>query len=223
MPYLIVYSMVYPIGKWIVLLIYKLWLRKADGINNIPKQGPFIIAANHSSFYDALLLHSIIIPKINRKIHALVNSYYWKPFIARLFLIWGECIPVYVGEEKNHKEKNKQAFEKALSYIKKGDLIEIFPEGKRSKNGKLQRAYTGISKLALKLKMPVLPCGIIDSNKVLPRGAIFPRFARCEVKIGKLMYFDKYYNKKLNNKIFESITRSIMKEIAKLINQKYNY
>ena len=72
-------------------------------------------------------------------------------------------------------------------------------------------------------KVPVLPCGIINANNVLPKGKLFPRFARCEVKIGKLMYFDKYYNKKPSKKILEEITRSIMKEIAKLIGQKYNY
>lgn len=215
--------MVYPIGKLIIPPIYKLWLRKVEGLENVPRDKPFIIAANHASYYDALLMHSILIPKINKKIHALANSFYWKPFITRLFLDWGGCIPVFVEEEKKQKEKNKQAFEKALNYLKKGELIEIFPEGKRSYDGKLQKAYSGIAKLALKAKAPVLPCGISGSNQVLPRGAILPRLTRCEVKMGRLMFFDKYYNKKLNNKIFEEVTRSIMKEIAKLIGQKYNY
>jgi len=215
--------MAYPIAKIFLPPIYHLWLRKVEGIENVPKDKPFIIVANHASYYDALLMHSILIPKINKKIYALVNSFYWKPFITRLFLVLGECIPVYVEEEKNHKEKNKQAFEKALNYLKKGEIIEIFPEGKRSPDGKLQKAYTGVAKLALKAKVSVLPCGIIGSNKVLPRGANLPKLTRCEVKIGKLMFFDKYYDKKYNKKVFEEVTRSIMKKIAKLINQEYNY
>ena len=56
--------MVYPIVKLTILPIYRLWLRKVEGIENAPKDKPFIIAANHASYYDALLLHSIIIPKI---------------------------------------------------------------------------------------------------------------------------------------------------------------
>ena len=99
----------------------------------------------------------------------------------------------------------------------------IFPEGTRSHDGKLKKAYTGIAKLTLSAKVSVLPVGIIDANKVLPKGKIFLRLKRCEVKIGKLMYFDKYYNKKPNKKIIEETTRSIMKEIAELIGQKYNY
>ncbi len=215
--------MVYPIGKLIITPIYKLWLRKAEGIENVPKKGAFIIAANHTSYYDAMLLHSIIIPKINRKIRALVNSYYWKPLISRWFLEWGECIPVYVGHEKDAKAKNEAAFQEAVSYLKKGGIIQIFPEGARSHNGKLQKAYTGIARLALTSKVPVLPAGIIGSEKVMPKGALFPRFARCDVKIGKSITFEKYYGKKPNNRIFEEVTRSIMKQIAKLTKQQYNY
>lgn len=215
--------MVYPIGKLIIPPIYKLWLRKVEGLENVPRDKPFIIAANHASYYDALLLHSIIIPKINRKIRALVNSYYWKPLVSRWFLNWGECIPVYVEHEKDANKKNKAALQEASSYLKKGGIIQIFPEGARSKDGKLQKAKTGVARLALKAKVPVLPIGIIGSNKVLPKSALFPRFARCEVKIGKLIDFGKYFNKKPNNKIFERVTRSIMKEIAKLTNQGYNY
>jgi len=223
MPYLIVHSMVYPIAKVVLPPIYNLWLRKVEGIENIPKDRPFIIASNHASYYDALLPAVTIAPRINKKIHPLVNSYYWRPFITRFFLNLWEAIPVYVAKEKNAKEKNRKAFEEALSCLKKEEMIMIFPEGARSKDGKLKKAYTGVARLALKSKAPVLPVGITDSYKVLPVGAAFPRFARCEVKIGKPISFEKYYNKKISNRLLEKITRSIMKQIAKLINQKYNY
>lgn len=215
--------MVYPIGKLIVPPVYKLWLGKVEGLENVPRDKPFIIAANHSSYYDALLIHVILVPYLDKKIHAFVNSYYWKNFVTGMFIEWGEGIPVFVEKEKNAKKRNKESFEKALNYIQKKELIMIFPEGRRSPDGKLQKAYTGIARLALKAKVPVLPCGIIGSNKVLPRGAALPRFIKCEVRIGKPMHFEGYYNKKPNNKIFERVTRSVMKEIAKLTNQQYSY
>lgn len=215
--------MVYPIGKFIIPPIYKLWLRKVHGLENLPKKGPFIIAANHSSYYDALLLHSIMIPKINMKIHALVDSRYWDNTITKTILNWGGCIPVFVKNEPESKKKNKKAIELAIKYLKNKELVQVFPEGTRSHDGKLKKAYTGITKLVLKTKAPVLPVGIIGSHKTLPKGKIFPRFTRCEVKIGKLMYFKKYYNKKVNEGILEEVTRSIMKQIAKLIGQKYIY
>ena len=215
--------MVYPIAKRIITPIYKLWLRKVTGLENIPTDKPFIIAANHSSYYETLLIPSIIVSKTNKRMHAFVHSFYWKNFVARLFLDLWQCIPVYVEKEKDSKAKNKIALEKALDYLKKGHIMMIFPEGGRSSYGKLQKAYTGTARLAISTKVPVLPVGVIDSHKVVPKDKLLPRFARCEVKLGKLMHFDKYYNKKPTDKILKEVTRNIMKEIAKLINQKYNY
>lgn len=215
--------MAYPISKFIVPPIFRLWLRKVNGLENIPRDEPFIIAANHISYYETLLLPCIIVQALNKKMHALVNERYWNIPIAKFFLnLWGG-IPVYLGKEKNSKEKNKKAFQITLYYLKNGEIMMIFPEGKRSPDGKLQKAYSGAAKLALLSKVPVLPIGVIGSGKVLPKGKFFPRFARCEVNIGKPMYFKKYYNKKINERVLESATRAIMKRIGKLIGQKYNY
>lgn len=218
MPYLIMKGMAYPLGKLIIGPIVGLWIESVECKENIPKDKAFIIAANHSSYYDALLVPSIVAPIANKKIHALVNSFYWKPFITRFFLNIWEAIPVYV--ENDNKKKNQEALGKALSYIRKGESLMIFPEGKRSFDGKLQKAYTGVAKIALKAGIPVLPIGVIDANKVLPRGSIFPRFKRCRVKIGKLMYFEK---RKINEKALNDATRRVMQEIARLIGQKYRH
>ena len=221
-PYLIVSFMAYPLSKWIVPAICSPWIRKTEGSEKI-KDKTFIIAANHSSYFDIFLPPILVVSKINKKIHALANSFYWNNFITKFILNMWEAIPVYVDKEKDSKQKNKLAFQKAVNYLKKNELVMIFPEGARSSDGKLNKAYHGVAKLALAAKVPVLPFGIIDAHKVLPKGKMFPRFKRCEVKIGKPMYFDKYYNKKINKKILEEITRQIMKKIAKLIGQKYNY
>jgi len=215
--------MAYPVSKIVVPPIYKLWIRKVKGIGNIPHDKPFIVAINHSSYYDILIMPCILVPKLNKKMHTLVNSSYWKNPITKFFLdLWGG-IPVFVKNENDSKQKNKLALERALNHINHGDIIMIFPEGTRSLDGKLQKAKTGVARLALLSKAPVLPVGIIGSYKVLPKGNFFPRFARCEVKIGKLMSFERYLNKKTSNKVYEKITKDIMKQIAKLIGQKYNY
>lgn len=215
--------MAYPISKFIISPIFKLWLRKVDGLENIPRDEPFIIAANHMSYFETLLLPGIVVQILNKKMHAWVNERYWNSRLTKFFLDLWECIPVYLGKEQNLKKKNKAAFHSAMKYLKNGEIMMVFPEGRRSRDGKLQKAYTGVAKLALLSKMPVLPMGIIDSSKVLPRGKIFPRFARCEVKIGKPMYFKKYYNKEINDNMLEGATRDIMGQIGKLIGQKYNY
>ncbi|MEK6892497.1 MAG: lysophospholipid acyltransferase family protein [Nanoarchaeota archaeon] len=215
--------MAYPISKFIVPPIFKLWLRKVNGLENIPRDEPFIMAANHTSYYETLLLPCIVVQVLNKKMHAWVNESYWNNPATKFFLDLWECIPVYLGREKNLKEKNSAAFQSALRYLRNGEIMMIFPEGRRSSDGKLQKAYSGAAKLALLSKVPVLPIGVIGSSKVLPKGKIFPRFARCEVKIGKPMYFKKYYNKKINDQMLEGATRDVMEQIGKLIGQKYNY
>lgn len=210
--------MAYPIAKIIVPVIYRPWIRKVEGIENIPKDKSFIIAANHTSYFDAFLLPVIIVPKVNKRMYAWVNACYWKNPITKFFLdLWGG-IPMHVSKEENAKEKNKVAFNSTINHLKNNELVMIFPEGTRN-DGKLKKAYTGIGRLALAAKVPVLPCGLISTNNVWPKGKMLPRLARCEVKIGKLIHFSQ----KPGEKSYEKVTRKIMKEIAKLINQKYNY
>jgi len=215
--------MVYLFERTFLIPIYKLWIGKIEGKKNILKDKPFIIAINHTSYYDIIVLPSIIVPIINKKINALVNNHYWNNLITRTFLDYWECIPLFVKKEKNSKEKNKKSLEKAVDYLKENKILMIFPEGKRSENGKLRKAYNGVAELALESRVPVIPAGIIGSNKVLPKGKIFPSFKRCKVNIGKPMYFEKYYGKKHTKKILEEVTREVMIEIGKLLGQKYKY
>jgi len=99
----------------------------------------------------------------------------------------------------------------------------VYPEGTRTLTGKLQRAKTGVARLALAAKVPVLPIGLTNTFKILPKGKWIPRFGRADVNIGKLMYFDEYYGKENNKKTLRLVTTKIMKEIAKLCGQKYEF
>ena len=214
--------MLYPLWRIFVLPAYQLWVRKVTGVENLPKDNPFIIALNHTSYYDTVLPYCVILPVLDKKIHPLVNSHYWKNPITRNIMHQCEAFPVFI-KDKDAKRKNKESIGKLINCIKKGELAMIFPEGTRSFDGKLKKAKTGIARIALKAKVPVVPIGIKDSHKVLTKGKMLPTFNRCEFHIGKPMHFEKYYKKKIDDKLLEKITRDIMKEIGKLIGQKYNY
>ena len=134
---------------------------------------------------------------------------------------WAECIPISI--QTKNPETNKKAFKLALKYLKKGESVGIFPEGGRTLDGELREAKTGIARLALTSKVPVLPIGVIGSYDVFPKGAKFPKFKRFDIKIGKLIYFDNYFGKENNKKVLKEVTTKVMKEIAKLINKKYRY
>lgn len=209
---------VYPFARIFIGSWYRMWLRRMEGLENLPKP-PFIIASNHASYYETILFHCTIALKLKTKIHALVNGNYWKYLIPRTVLNTTEHIPIDVSKTKDSKKNNEKALKKAAQYLKKKDIILIFPEGHRSKDGKLQKAKTGAARLALMSKAPVVPIGVIGSEKVMPRGSILPRFVRCDVKIGKPMHFK---GKKTKSHL-KHITRNIMTEIGKLIGQKYKH
>ena len=213
--------MVYPIVRLVIPSIIGLWIRKMDGLENIPKDEFFIIAANHSSYLDDFAVTITVVRHINKKVHMYCNDRYYKNKLLAAFLNWGGCIPISV--EKRDKRVNSRAFKLALKYTKKKDPVGIFPEGGRSSDGKLKQAKTGIAKLALTAKVPVLPIGIIGSYKVYPKGAKFPKFKKFGMKIGKLIYLDEYYGNEDNKKVLKEATTLIMKKIARLIGQEYRY
>ncbi|MDP6600056.1 MAG: lysophospholipid acyltransferase family protein [Candidatus Woesearchaeota archaeon] len=215
--------MVYPIAKLTIGAFIRLFIKKINGKENVLKNKPFIVTSNHASFFDDLAIPSIIIPNLNKKMHFYVNAYYFNNYFLRKFLEWGESIPVDPTKGKKHKEINKKAFQTALRHLKNGEIVGIFPEGTRSIDGELQQAKSGIAKLAIAAKVPVLPIGIIDSHKILPKGKLLLRLKRCKINIGKPLYFKEYYNKKINKKILGNITRTIMKNIAELTGKKYNH
>ena len=214
--------MVYPIAKHTVSPFIRLWISKINGLNNLPKDKAFVLACNHGSYFDDLALHSVLLLRINKYLHIYVNSYFFKVAFFRMMLRWGRCIPVDVGKKKP-SQANKKAFKDALNYLKKGEPIGIFPEGHRSFPDKMRPGKTGVAKLALTAKVPVVPMGIEGSRNIMPFGKFGIRFKRCTIKIGKPMYFDQYYGKENNKKVLKLVTHKIMKKIAKLANDKYEY
>ena len=217
--------MIHPIQRLIVPPLLRLmWLKEVRGIENIPKDGRFIVTPNHQSYLDDWIPPSLIVPYLDKELHMYVNSSYFKNPLSRLYLWNHKAIPVEIYGGKDRKKINEKAFKKALSYIKKGEPICIYPEGGRTKDGKLQKAKTGAARLALTAKVPILPVGIVGTRKVWPKGKAFPRIKRIvKVNIGTPLYFNKYYRKQNNKNALSNATRTIMEEIAKLIGKEYKY
>jgi len=209
--------MVYPIAKWFVLPPVSLWIKKVTGIKNIPRDSGFIIAANHSSYLDHLLLGNVIILKFNKKLHFLAKKEHFDNPIEAFWHRYAGAIPLDRSTDGN------KSMSIASSYLKKGSIIGIYPEGTRTLNGKLLKAKTGISKLVLASKVPVVPVGIVGTFEILPKGKKVPKFKRASINFGAPIYFDKYYSKPITKKLLRTITDTVMKEVAILSKQKYSF
>ena len=209
--------MVYFFLKRTLVPFFRLWIKQVNGVQNIPRKGPLIIASNHASYMDHLFLSVVIISLLDKKLHFLAKKEHFDSLIQRLWHNYVGGIPL------DREAGGKEALGCAVRLLSYNKLIGIYPEGTRTLNGKLQKAKTGVARLALLSGAPVLPIGLIGTFKILPKGKYIPKLKRGTMNIGKPMYFKEYYNRNINKSMLREITNKIMKEIAKLSNQKYNF
>ncbi|MCH8329185.1 MAG: 1-acyl-sn-glycerol-3-phosphate acyltransferase, partial [Nanoarchaeota archaeon] len=187
------------------------------GLKNVPKKGAFIVAANHASYMDHLIIVCTLVSYLNRKVHFLSKKEHFSNPLKAMWHKWAGAIPL------DRQAGGKEALEWAINALKHGKIIAIHPEGTRSLIGKLQKGKTGVARLALAAKVPVVPIGLIGTFDILPKGKYIPKLKRATMNIGKPMYFNKYYNKKITKTLLRKVTNDIMKEIAKLCKQEYNF
>jgi 1-acyl-sn-glycerol-3-phosphate acyltransferase len=140
------------------VVIYFKFKVEIIGLENIPKDGPFIVAANHTSNYDPILLIGLL----TRKIHFLGKQELFKYRISRWFFKKMNVIPV-----DRQSGKVIRPVRRSLTVIKEGNVYGIFPEGTRCKNGKKVVPKKGVGFFVCKTGAPILPISIIGVGKGL--------------------------------------------------------
>ncbi len=190
----------FAISKWFIWPLLRIFIRKIDGIKNIPK-GPCVVVCNHASLIDGVILtflfawHKKRLRSILTKKH--FNNWFWNLVLVK----WGKAIRV------------NGSVHEAIKALKKGDYIVIFPEGKRTYTGKIGKVkHTGSGMLALLTKKSILPVAMNTFNW-WNRHHKFPNFKRnIKIIIGK----PKKYNLKSTKANAKKVTDAVMKEVKKL-------
>jgi 1-acyl-sn-glycerol-3-phosphate acyltransferase len=209
--------MVYPIGK-LFRSIVTFPVKEVKGLENFPKDASFVIASNHTSFIDPFVL-SIITKHIkNRKIYLISAMSLFFDLMANFFFMeWG-------GSIRLRKKAHGGFLKSALKQLRKGNIIGIFPEGFPNKKPDLRKGKTGVARLVLKGKVPIVPIGIKGTLYIWSRLKWLPiPRKKVIIKIGKPLYFNQYYGKKEDYSTLRKVTTVIMKEIASLTGQKYSF
>ena len=159
------------------------------GKDNVPKTGGVLLASNHLSFID-----SFAIPLASpRRVHFLAKSDYFTgtgvggAFRRELFTAMG-AIPV----DRNSASAAQESLDSALEVLRDGLAFGIYPEGTRSRDGRLYRGKTGVAWLSLTAGVPVVPVGLIGTQDIQPVGASFPRLAKVTVKFGEPIHPESY-------------------------------
>jgi len=174
--------MPYSIARWIVGLVVRVfWRPRIEGLEHVPASGPVIIASNHLSFID-----SVIIPlAVPRRVRFLAKAEYFtgrglRGRATALFFRLIDAVPV----ERTGNRDSMRSLESALAVLREGSAFGIYPEGTRSRDGRLYRGRTGVGWLAMTSGAPVVPVGLIGTDRVQPVGTRGVHLAPVLVRFG---------------------------------------
>lgn len=195
--------------------IFRPWVR---GVENIPADGAAILASNHLSFSDSIFL-PLLVP---RPVTFLAKSEYFtgkgiKGALTRWFFSATGQLPI----DRSGGSASEAALNTGLGVLERGLLLGIYPEGTRSPDGKLYRGRTGIARMALEAKVPVLPVAMIDTEKVQRIGQRLPKIRRVGVIIGAPLDFSRFEGMSGDRIVLRAVTDEIMYELMKLSGQVY--
>jgi 1-acyl-sn-glycerol-3-phosphate acyltransferase len=214
------YGRLWPVARVVVPPVMRvLWRVKAEGLGNLPDSGPAILCPNHTSVLDSFLMPVAVLPAAGRRRVLFVGKAEyldsWKT--RHIFPALG-MIPI----DRSGGEAAQRALDTAADALERGQLFGIYPEGTRSRDGRLHKGHTGPARLALRTGAPLVPIGITGSREIMPPDAKVPRFfKRCTVRIGRPISPEHYQGRTDDRLVLRQITDELMYEIRELSGQEY--
>ena len=211
--------LLYSIGKLTVGNAMILgWRPHVEGIEHIPVTGGAVFAGNHLSVADELFLGSVV----PRHLAFWAKSEYFVGkgvggFLTKKMMEGLGAIKV----ERAGGRAALTAFDGAIPVLKAGDMVAVYPEGTRSPDGRLYRGRTGAARLAVAAGVPIIPVGMLGTEKVQPIGQPYPKlvgWGKVTVKIGKPIDTEGLSEDRTS---LRKLTDEVMAEIQKLTGQEY--
>ncbi|HEV7173103.1 lysophospholipid acyltransferase family protein [Pedococcus sp.] len=188
-----------------------------EGRAHVPRDGALIVASNHLSFLD-----SIVIPLASgRQVHFLGKAEYFqgrglKGAAVRWFHTTAGTIPV----DRADPRAAAGSLEVAEAVLRRGDAFGVYPEGTRSPDGRLHRGRTGVARMALATGATVLPCAVIGTDKVQPPGSNGFRPAKVVVRFGPPVDVAALQARYQKAALLRAVTDAVMDAIGDLSGQE---
>jgi len=210
MLYEVVHSVVPPVAKAV-------WRPRVTGLERVPASGPVILASNHLSFIDSVVI-PIVVP---RKVVFLAKSdYFDSPGVkGALSKAWFEGLGM-LPVDRDDTKAALASLDTAREVLGRGEAFGIYPEGTRSRDGRLYRGRTGVGHLALTAGCPVVPVGLTGTQDIQPVGARLPRLASVSVTFGEPLRFEGRYDGVPAGRARREVTDEIMAAIGALTGQE---
>ena len=207
--------MAYWIVKVLLTPIFRFFFRvRVEGLEHVPASGGAILAGNHLAVFDSFFLPLVI----KRRMTFVAKAEYFEdPKTAWFFRAVGQ-IPI----KRGGGSASQRALESAKEVLDAGGLFGIYPEGTRSPDGRLYKGHTGVARLAVQCKVPVLAVACIGTREAQPPGQAIPRlFMPITIRISKPLDFSRYHDRPADPLVLRQITDEIMFELKELGGQEY--
>jgi len=219
------------VAYWIMKAIitpflYLLWRVKVEGRENVPADGPVILAANHQSFCDSFFLPLVI----RRKVTYVAKAEYFDSWKTAWFFRAAGQIPM----NRSGGDASQRALDTATTVLRSGGVLAIYPEGTRAPDTRLHKGKTGVARLGLACDVPVIPVGILGTREVQPPGSMVMRpFRTITVRFGPPVTYERGGERvttgscgavpvhDLDQAELRSLTDALMTAIAGLSGQDY--
>ncbi len=199
--------MLYWIGRAIFRVLFWFFGRwTIKGRENVPDTGGVILAPNHVSHADPPAVGSAI----RRPTWFLAKEELFKAPILGWLIRRTRAYPVRRGKA------DRKALERTLELLRQGEVVTIFPEGERSRDGTLGEPELGFAYVALKAKAPVVPVAVLGTDGVLRPGSSRLRFGRILIRFGEPMTFPALYDKRPRKAAVRAVGEAVMARIAAL-------
>jgi 1-acyl-sn-glycerol-3-phosphate acyltransferase len=186
-----------------------------EGLHHLPADGPAIVAANHLSFFDSVLLMF----DLPRQVCMLGKAEYTERRVTNWLFCGAGMIPV----RRQNVGEAAHALDKVEAVLAGGSVVGLFPEGTRSRDGLLHRGHPGVAHLSLRTGAPIVPVGIEGTDAVLPSGARIVRpFRRATVRIGAPIDPRALGFERSSHQARRAVTDELMDRIRELSRQQYD-
>lgn len=210
-----IYELLHPV---VTPLATAIWRPEVVGTDNVPPEGPVILASNHLSFVD-----SVVIPLTSpRQVAFLAKAEYFtgkgiKGWISREWFEGVGSIPV----DREDTRAAQASLDLALAHLRQGGAFGIYPEGTRSRDGRLYRGRTGVAWLALEAQCPIVPVGLRGTQDIQPVGARFPRRAKVRVEFGAPIEVAGRFEGVPHGRARRELTDEVMQRILAMTGQEW--
>jgi len=194
--------MLYSVVRVLLRLIFYFLGLKAEGLENLPQSGPYIIAANHVSNWDPVVVALVVKHPINYMGKAALFKYK----ITAIIVTALHAFPVKRGVP------DRKAIRQALLVLEEGKVLGIFPEGARNVTGDM-KALPGVAMIALKADVPVVPVACLGTRHTIPCGWFDPLI----VRVGQPIYNSEIPEQGSKSARMEQFSEEIMNKIKILL------